>query len=541
MTEKTGMTIKIKQTVLGTVLLLLITHCAPPSNSLTSSQSSGTGDSLGMPTSNVVGGQVTKLSLSSDQLVLDLNLADEEEALLLLVSHNNYPSQTGYEIGTSLNSPENHYAMGQNQNPTEDFHEMLREWEAQIPSEDIEDAVQNPPKFALKYAQVGDSRSFKMIQNFSNGYDYSTLSATLFYANKYFEFYIGDEDLTELSAETKSQMQEVLDDFTNILDKEIELLGEPSDIDGNGVFTILASSGVNKMGLLYGGMITGWFHGTELIYGPDKYPASNQQDIFYVMVPDPKGKKGPAVNNNLYLSNILPSVLAHELQHMINFNINTIQKGVAAEYSWLNENISHLIEDIYSIGENDYMDESGLEQASRTARYLQNIDQVCFIGCGATLEERGGGYLFLRYLYEMAENGYLDAADGKEFIERLMDGPEKGLQNIKEAAFGDESDDESLNTFAGYFATAIYLSDTGASSNALYNIDGLNLRETQDDNRGTVLNGPAVIHFNSVFTNVLKGFSFSYIEISGQDINAQGGSLTLDLGDASVFEAYLVK
>jgi len=81
------------------------------------------------------------------------------------------------------------------------------------------------------------------------------------------------------------------------------------------------------------------------------------------------------------------------------------------------------------------------------------------------------------------------------------------------------------------------------SSDNRFGFNGINLRTVQDDNRGTVLNGPAVQELSSFpFTDTLSGSAINYMQISGQDIIDNGGSLEISIGSTIAdFGGYVIQ
>jgi hypothetical protein len=74
-------------------------------------------------------------------------------------------------------------------------------------------------------------------------------------------------------------------------------------------------------------------------------PASNEQEIMYLLTPDPDGQ----VNGNRFT---VPSVykamrgtIAHELQHLINQGVRQ-GRNAPPETDWMNEGLSHLAEEL---------------------------------------------------------------------------------------------------------------------------------------------------------------------------------------------------
>jgi hypothetical protein len=139
--------------------------------------------------------------------------------------------------------------------------------------------------------------------------------------------------------------------------------------------------------------------------------------------------------------------------------------------------------------------------------------------------QRGGAYLFFRYLYEQAELGrFPEAADGSVLLAALLQGPGKGIANI-EAATGWSY----RNLLLDFYAT-LQLSQGGVTDDPRYNFQGISLVGSQNDNRGTVLKG-------------LQGQDLSKIPFQGQIRSTAGlflevdGNRLVDAGQGLSFSA----
>ena len=208
----------------------------------------------------------------------------------------------------------------------------------------------------------------------------------------------------------------------------------------------------------------------------------------------------------------------------------------------MNEGLSHLLEDIYSIDDNEYMTETGLENPARIAAYFRDVSNTC-VTCGTSLAQRGGSYLFMRYLYEQGEQGNLSGVtSGKEFLQNMVQSDQRGIDNVVQAAFGSEGTEADFHNIFGMFGLAIYLSNTDQVSDDRLEFLGVDLRATQDDNRGTVLNGPAIQEAGSIpYLDTISGNTINFIQLNGEDIVDAGGSLEVEVGSDDVdLKAYLV-
>lgn len=539
------------------IVCFLLTQCSSSasisSNSDTDSDTASS--SSGSTTSSVVGGTVSELSVSdgSAELTFD-DLSDDENILLLLYSYSESSSSIAFEVGSSVNaalmaddpmylalSGEEEVVDEDMSDPdaiTEALHLQLRDWEEALDSEAALDSEGGDVRYSVLYASTGSSRTFKVLNSFSDSSSYSTVTATLRYQTDDFSFYVDDRDEDALD---DADLADLASDFSDVLPVENSLFGTVTDVNGDGQFAVLFTHEVNSLGASSGGMVTGFFYAIDL-FDADVYSVSNEMEVFYTFIPDPDADYGSAVSKSFAMSNIYPGVLPHEYQHMINFNQHYFVNSGAAESGWLNEGLSHLAEDIHSANADDYMEETGMENPARVSSFLSDVNNVC-ITCGTTLKQRGGSYLFIRYLYEQAELGNLTAVDsGAELLANLLDTNFRGTDNVTNAAFGSLGTSSDFKTIYGQFALATYLSNTGYSTNEQLGFTGINLRSVQDDNRGTVLNGPSILEQTSLpLTDTLSGVSATYVEISGETINDNGGTLSLSFGTGADFGGYAVR
>lgn len=528
--------------------LVLLSQCGGAGGDLSSSTSGG---ASGASTDEAIGGSVSELTNTTGGMrVTFSDLASDEEIVLLLYSFNEASTIQGFELG-SESAPESSYLMSDlpdedagvpieiegAEDLTEELHNALREFEEAIPADAVV-AEKSVTTGNLRFATTGSEKSFRVLSSFSNSSSFETVTATLRYQTADFEFYVDNRDEAAL---TDAELQTLAADFTALLPKEREFFGDESDVNGDGKFAVLFTQVVNKLGGSAGGIVTGFFYAIDL-FDTSQYSNSNEMEVFYTFVPDPTGEYGSTVSKNFALSNILPGVLPHEFQHMINFNQHYFVNGGSSEAGWLNEGLSHLAEDLYSLDGNDYMTAAGLENPARVASYLSSISNVCFT-CGTSLSQRGGSYLFLRYLYEQAENGEIpNASSGSTLIGNLLNTSNRSIDNVINAAFGGAGTNEDFKEALGLFSLAVYLSNSGLTDDTRLNFDGINLRGLQDDNRGTVLTGPQVQNVSALpFTDTLTGTAITYMKISGASLLATGGVLDLGLSEGTDIGGFAIR
>ena len=385
----------------------------------------GVGDDDEVAGESLEGGTITSVTFdtATNSAVINFsNISATERYVLAIYNYNSEGSTEAYQVG-NLNAGTNIAALltspqALTNDVTEDFHQQLREMEA-----DLDEAAylggegsSGSLKFATTDPEVGSTRTLKVLTSFSSGSQYANVTAALRYKSSDFLVYV---DARDDGAISDSELQSLMDPFQGVVSSERTIFGgNESDVDNNGRFVIFLTREVNKLGGSAGGIITGFFYAVDL-FSTSTYPQSNEMEIFYTYIPDPSGQHGTAISKSFSLSNILPSVVPHEFQHMINFNMHFFENNGPAEKSFLNEALSHLAEDIYSLNTSNYMEETGIENPARVSGYLDQIDTLCF-SCGSSLYQRGGSYLFIRYLYEQAEKGNLSGvSSGQAFIQNL--------------------------------------------------------------------------------------------------------------------------
>ncbi|OGM04316.1 MAG: hypothetical protein A2008_04595 [Candidatus Wallbacteria bacterium GWC2_49_35] len=240
-------------------------------------------------------------------------------------------------------------------------------------------------------------------------------------------------------------------------------------IDGDGRVYILFTYNVNKQSA------AGYFDSTNQLtqavldssadYNKNssgyKY-YSNEKEIFYMAVPK------NTLKGETYLTNTL-GVLAHEFQHMINWNQHSLINPDILEESWLNEGLSQLAQDKagygYQYGTLSFVIEPFL-------RYPESYSLTKFqFGLGYY----GNAYLFARYLADRGVNPM-----------NLVKSSKIGRANVEAEVkrIGAASD---FDGFFEDFAAALYLSNSGVTNDAKYNFTSINIRTVQKD--GTKLSG----------------------------------------------------
>lgn len=193
---------------------------------------------------------------------------------------------------------------------------------------------------------------------------------------------------------------------SQIFPTDTTYFGPTTDIDGNGKVIILFTPVVNDLTpdgtAQTEGFISGFFLLNDL--AQNFYPTtSNAGEIFYAMVPDPNNEYGNAFTKP-QVESVTPGTLAHEFEHMISFGYRFVtlgQSGVGGlsltQLTWLEEGMAHMAEDLNNFTSNNQ---------TRSDLYLFDPGEISLMG-GDTLEQRGGIFLFLRYLSDQYGEGIL--------------------------------------------------------------------------------------------------------------------------------------
>ncbi|MBX7149128.1 hypothetical protein K1X76_08570 [bacterium] len=521
---------KITPTILTITSLFVLSACGGAAGG--GSSSSGGGSYSG---ANLEGGAVTQVTLDSNNTgsITFPDSSPTAEYVLAMYSYDDSGSSSAFEIANSLSGPD---ALEQiitrsqdnNENMTEDFHGWLRDQESLLPPNEDNNAQTRSAGITRAVEEpIGNIKDFEVLSSLSSGSSFTTVEAELVAKTNNVYCYMDTDDLGSL---TTDEVETLVEEFDSHIADERSLFGSESDEDNNDHFYILMTNQVNSLGASQGGIITGFFYAADVI--------DRDIEVFYTLVPDPSGHYGTAISKSFTKTNILPSVFLHEYQHMINFNMHYYVNDSSTEISAVNEGLSHLAEDLpYNF------EEPSLENPARVETYLEQTDSIC-ITCGSSLAQRGGMYLFLKYLYEQADKGNLSGvSSGTEFISTMLNSGLRGVNNIVNAAYGTTSQaSERFADLLGQYGLAVFMSNTSLSEDNRFNFDGINLRDSQDDNRGTTLNGPAMYTLgNSGLQSTMAGTSVTYVYITADDVETLGGSLSVQLSDEAVAGAYLIQ
>ena len=413
------------------------------------------------------------------------------------------------------------------------FETFLRATEKQFTAEGLAlHAPRTTGKSIATTIAVNSTQTFRILSSLSSVSSYDEVTATARCVNSRVALFVDttvDSSLPGVMA--TSDYQTLCDQFGSVLDIEYDILGDPPDINGDGVVTVLMTPKVNSLGASGGGIVTGFFFAGDVLTRSASNPASNQQEIVFVLSPDPDGIFGTKIAKSFAMSNLLTAVVPHEVQHLLSYYYHVQVNGGSSETSWLNEGMSHLLEDVVGYGQ---------ENPSRIALFLASLaDSPLIPSSSPDLSERGGLYLFLRFLYEQA------GSDGNAFLRALVQTSTVGVDNIVNAFGAGRSEFDTFPEFLQRWGVAIAATDTGVTTDVKYLYGARTLNSTTghwhgvclicdpDDGRNTPLNGPTMVTYGGQSVTLKAGSSVIFnissipdsVSISGTSSSTLQGTL----------------
>lgn len=235
---------------------------------------------------------------------------------------------------------------------------------------------------------VGDYKSF-WVTNLSDDNNYQ-ISARLAYNGSKSQVWVHQGQITD---EDAAKLGQEFDE--RIYESVTSHFATESDVDRNGKINILVfdiQDGYNG----YGGYTGGYFWGGDL-YQSNYVYNSNQSEIFYIDTYPTMGEQ-----NSIKDVTRAYGTIAHEFQHMVNFNRNVLIEGSTSNMpSWMNEGLSEAANQIYQ-GQGLWGRLSYYNQSTT----IQNGHSLLKWGDnGDSLANYSLSYLFMQYLKIQAKQG----------------------------------------------------------------------------------------------------------------------------------------
>lgn len=291
----------------------------------------------------------------------------------------------------------------------ERFHQALRDSERELSARPELHPSPGAARAAAAPPEVGSERTFKVCSNLQCN-QFSDVTAVARSVGQKVAVYL-DKTVPDFQPLTQAD----LDDLASTFDEyhhpiNLNAFGAESDLDQNGVVVILLTDQVNALTTdCTSGRILGFFWGGDLL----TVTGSNRSEIFYGMVPQAQTATCPAAGREAVVARLKPTMI-HEFQHMISFNQHALVRGGQSEVTWLNEGLSHLAEELAGRlipasecpgfpGTNPCRSQYSSGNLLNAWDFLTNTETHFLVSPGnssGTLEERGAGWLFVRYLVD---------------------------------------------------------------------------------------------------------------------------------------------
>lgn len=266
---------------------------------------------------------------------------------------------------------------------------------------------------------------------------------------------------------------------TLVFPMDTTAFGAPSNISQYGKIILFYTRAVNQLTPQGASFTIGGFFFARDLYpktarnGLPACATSNEQEMFYLLVPDPDG----AVNSNRRTKDAVTRInlttIAHELQHLINASRRLYVNGggTTTEQVWLDEGLSHLAEELLYFRVSGYSSRSNLaltdvngtradnfttyasQNFSRFYSFLIAPETNSPYAPNDSLGTRGAIWNFLRFA--AARQG---AANEANFLRQLVNSTSTGVTNLQQVlsggAFADYLRDWTISLIADDFSSA---------------------------------------------------------------------------------------
>ncbi|MBT3602887.1 MAG: choice-of-anchor D domain-containing protein, partial [Candidatus Latescibacteria bacterium] len=240
-----------------------------------------------------------------------------------------------------------------------------------------------------------------------------------------------------------AQIETMLNEFnTSTFDIIANMYGAPSDIDQDNKVIFLFTHLVDQVGGVAG------FYSSGSLFSKDRGGDGNIADMMFI---------SPTRESASY-----KSLLAHEFQHLVNFNQHVLVANGDAEETWLNEGLSHVAEDLVD----GHIDGGNTDLVSD---FMSAPNRYALTG-DASLNSgiRGAAYLFVRGLME---------SFGSDVPGRLVKTNKVNIANVENLS--GQSFDDAYRTFT----SRLFLSGNNLNTQAALNYSFKYFTEPQTNQR----------------------------------------------------------
>jgi hypothetical protein len=276
--------------------------------------------------------------------------------------------------------------------------------------------------------KVGSTRNF-WVTNLTNGLYYQ-INAKLSYSGTKAMVWVYNNQITDADA---VKLGTEFD--TKIYPDVVNNFGPESDVDHDGKVNILCydiQDGFSGSG----GYVAGYF-GADDLYNTIH---SNKSEIFYI---DTYPSMGTGLTKDVTQAF---STLAHEFQHMVNYNENVLVEHGQPMDTWLDEGLAMASEQIYDgHGLDERRDYYNLSSAIQNGQSLLYWDDT-----GDTLANYSLSYLFVQYVK-------IQCGQGDQIFKEIIDDPNNNYKAVEDVAKKYISPDMTFGKLMTDFRIALLL------------------------------------------------------------------------------------
>lgn len=296
---------------------------------------------------------------------------------------------------------------------------------------------------------------------------------------------------------TTTDFNDIVREFDQtILSTDTSYFGTPTDRNLDGAIVILYTPEVNKLTPAgAAGFTAGFFFRADLFTRAEfqqagqQCPTTNEQELFYLLTPDPAGSINNNVRSTASVKQTTRGTIAHELQHMINQGVRMFIPGAQLEHVWLDEAMAHFAEEAVgrvTRGFSDFRElsfaDASADANDYNAYFRQNFGRFRLWmfrpdtssptsnRAATELGPRGAGWAMLRYAMDRHSN-----SNARAFTRALVRGPQTNVANLM-ARVGSGL---TFGQFLGNWMVTVFADHQAISGLAsTYNYVGWNMRST---------------------------------------------------------------
>ncbi|MFX3616164.1 MAG: Ig-like domain-containing protein [Sporolactobacillus sp.] len=224
---------------------------------------------------------------------------------------------------------------------------------------------------------------------------------------------------------------------TKIYPLDVSLFGDPSDVDGNGKINLLYYPIDDGAGA-DGGIASGYFDPNDLT--GDKQ--ANHSETLYV---DTSQTENFGQNDEL---SGMSATLAHEFQHLINFNQNVLVEKHSPMSTWLNEGLSMAAEQTYS----GKLLQDRIDYYNSDSGIGRGLSLLKWSDSGDDLGNYSLAYLFVQYLR-------IQCGQGTAIYKDLIQDKYSSYRAVRDVIQRYISPSMSFGDFMTDFRLALYLNE----------------------------------------------------------------------------------